>query len=173
MFTNPARIIVSAAFLLLAAFFIYKQSFELAAVCFLMIGMLVWGYFREGTIILAARHFHQKEYDKAESLLLQIKHPDYLGKKRRGFYEFIMGGINLQKRDYEAAEKHFEIAAQYPLRSVNDHVAALVHVATISFRNGNKEKATAYLQLAEKNQDNITAKMKDVLNTLRQELKKN
>ncbi|RCH54289.1 tetratricopeptide repeat protein [Mucilaginibacter hurinus] len=172
MFTNQARIMVSAAFLLLAAFFVYKQTFELVAVCLLLIGLLIWGYFKEGTIILAAKHFHQKEYDKAENLLLQIKNPGYLGKKRRGFYEFIMGGINLQKRDYEAAEKHFEIAAQYPLRSVNDHVAALVHVATISFRNGNIDKAKAYLELAETKKDGITAKMKDVLNTLRQELKK-
>jgi tetratricopeptide (TPR) repeat protein len=172
MFTNQARILVTIAFLLLGAFFIYKHTYELAAVAIMLAGFLVWGYFKEGTIILAAKHFHHKEYDKAEKLLLQIRNPEYLSKKRRGFYEFIFGGVCLQKRDFDAAERHYEIAAQYPLRSVNDHVAALVHVANISIRNGNHDKAVAYLQLADKHKDSITAKMKDVLHTLHKELKK-
>lgn len=170
MFTNKARIIVTLLFLALAAVFAYYQTYQLTAVAVMLAGLVVWGYFKEGTVILAAKKFHQKEFDKAEKLLLQIRNPNYLGKKRRGFYEFIFGSISLQKRDYEEAEKHFEIAAQYPLRTVNDHVAALVHVATISYRNGNYEKATAFLGLAEKHRDNITAKMREVLNTLKQEL---
>ncbi len=51
------------------------------------------------------------------------------------------GGINLQRQDFEEAERHYELAAQYPLRSANDHVAALVHVANINIRLGNFEKA--------------------------------
>ena len=90
----------------------------------------------------------------------------------RGYYEFLMGGVCLQKQDFEDAEKHYEIAAQYPLRSVNDHVAALVHVANISIRQGNFDKAEAYLQLTEKHKEKINAKMKDVINRLYQELKK-
>jgi hypothetical protein len=35
-----------------------------------------------------------------------------------------MGGICMQKQDFEEAEQHYELAAQYPLRTVNDHVAA-------------------------------------------------
>ena len=37
---------------------------------------------------------------------------------------------------YTNAEIHYELAAQYPLRTANDHVAALVHVANISIRQG-------------------------------------
>ncbi|GAA4328501.1 hypothetical protein GCM10023149_32560 [Mucilaginibacter gynuensis] len=172
MFTNQARIIVSIIFLLLAGVFIYYHTYALAAAAFLMIGFLVWGYFKEGTIIMAAKHFHHKEYEKAEKLLQQIKNPNLLSKKRRGFYEFILGGIYLQRRDYEHAEKHYEIAALYPLRTVNDHVAALVHVANINIRTGNFEKAKAYMELADKHKDNITAKMKEVLKTLHYEIKK-
>jgi ferritin len=51
-------------------------------------------------------------------------------------------------------------------------VAALVHVANISIRNSNYEKAKAYLQLADKHEGKITAKMKDVINRLHQELDK-
>jgi hypothetical protein len=94
-----------------------------------------------------------------------------LAKKRRGYYEYMMGGISLQKQDFEAAEKHYEIAAQYPLRSVNDHVAALVHVANISLRNHRFDKAEAYLGLAKKQENNLTAKMREVIVKLEKEIK--
>jgi len=137
-----------------------------------MIVLLIWDYFKQGTLIIAAKHFHQKEYEKTENVLLQIKKPTWLGKNRRGYYEFFMGGICLQKQDFEDAERHYEIAAQYPLRSVNDHVAALVHVANICIRQRNYDKAEAYLLLSDQHKEQINAKMKDVIERLRHELKK-
>jgi tetratricopeptide (TPR) repeat protein len=171
MFTNTARLLVAAAFTLLMAFFIYQHTYELAAIAFLFTAMLVWGYFKEGTIILAAKQFHAKNYQKAEELLRQIKRPDWLSHKRRGFYEFMMGGVSLHKQDYQSAEQHYELATQFPLRTVNDHVAALVHIVNISIRQGNYEKAQAYLQLAENKGDQINAKMRAVIEKLEQELK--
>ena len=82
-----------------------------------------------------------------------------------------MGGVYLQKQDFDEAEKHYELAAQYPLRTANDHVAALVHVANISIRRGNYDKAGAYLQLANKHQGEVKSKMKEVIAKLEQELK--
>jgi tetratricopeptide (TPR) repeat protein len=146
--------------------------YQIAGVIIMFIGLLIWGYFKEGTIILAAKSFHDKDYAKTEALLVQVNNPNWLSKKRRGFYEFIMGGVCLQKQDFDAAEKHYELAAQYPLRTANDHVAALGHVVNISIRQGNFEKAKAYLQLAEKYEDKINAKMKDVINRLHKELDK-
>ena len=172
MFTNKARILVTGLFVILLAIILKLKVYELAAVAVLFIVLLIWGYFKQGTIVLAAKAFHQKDYTKAESLLKQIARPDWLSKKRRGFYEFIYGGICLQKQEYTEAEQHYELAAQYPLRSANDHVAALVHVANINVRNGNYDKARAYLQLAEKHKEHITAKMKDVILKVEQELKK-
>jgi tetratricopeptide (TPR) repeat protein len=172
MFTNKARVFVIAVFLLMLAFFIYQHSYELAAVTTLFIGLLIWGYFKEGPIILAAKYFHKKDYTKAENLLKQIKNPQWLSKKRRGFYEFILGGICMQKQDFEEAEQHYELATQYPLRTVNDHVAALVHVANISIRNGKYDKAQAYLGLAKAKEDQASAKMKSVISQIEDVLNK-
>ena len=172
MFTNRARVLVIGAFIIMAVIAINMQVYQIAAAIAMFIGLLIWGYFKEGTIVLAAKAFHNKEYSKAESLLNQVPNPAWLSKKRRGFYEFIMGGICLQKQDFDEAERHYEIAAQFLLRSANDHVAALGHVVNISIRQGNIEKAKAYLQLADKYEDKINAKMKDVINRLHQELKK-
>jgi len=172
MFTNRARVLVIGAFIIMAVIALNMRVYQIAAAIAMFIGLLIWGYFKEGTIVLAAKAFHNKDYNKAENLLNQVPNPAWLSKKRRGFYEFIMGGICLQKQDFDEAERHYEIAAQFPLRSANDHVAALGHVVNISIRQGNIEKAKAYLQLADKYEDKINAKMKDVINRLHQELKK-
>ncbi|MFA6246433.1 MAG: tetratricopeptide repeat protein [Mucilaginibacter sp.] len=172
MFTNRARILVAGLFVIMLAVSLQMKVYELAGLAVMFIALLIWGYFKQNTIVLAAKAFHLKDYDKAESLLKQVPNPEWLSKKRRGFYEFIYGGVCLQKRDYAEAEQHYELAALYPLRTANDHVAALVHVANISIRNGNFDKASAYLQLTDKHKDNITAKMKDVIQKVEQELKK-
>jgi len=172
MFTNRARILVVGAFIIMLAVAVNLRVYEVAGVIVMFIFLLIWGYFKEGTIVLAAKAFHNKDYDKAEALLLQVNNPAWLSKKRRGFYEFIFGGICLQKQDYDEAEKHYEIAALYPLRSANDHVAALVHVANISIRHNDFAKAKAYLALADKHEEKITAKMKEVIKRLHDELDK-
>ncbi|QXV66934.1 tetratricopeptide repeat protein [Mucilaginibacter sp. 21P] len=172
MFTNRARILVIGMFVILMVVAIKYQVYQLAAAAAMFVVILIYGYFKQGTIVLAAKAFHNKEYDKAEELLKQVYKPEVLSKKRRGFYEFIYGGVCLQKQDFDAAEQHYELAALFPLRNANDHVAALVHVANINVRKGNWDKAKAYLQLTEKYKDNITAKMKDVIQKVRQEVQK-
>ena len=171
MFTNTARIFLIGLFLAMGVFFSYEHVYQLMGASLLFIVLLIWGYFKEGTVIMAAKSFHKKDYIRSEALLMQVSNPNWLAKKRRGFYEFIMGGVCLQKQDYDEAERHYELAAQFPLRSVNDHVAALVHVANISIRQHNYDKAAAYIELANKNQDKINAKMKDVIAKLEKELK--
>lgn len=172
MFSNKARIIVLGVFTVMLIFFTYQHVYQLAAFCMLMIVMIILEYFKQGTLVLAAKYYHLKDYARTEDLLKQIKKPEWLNKKRRGFYEYMMGAICLNKHDFDAAEQHYELAAQYPLRTLNDHVAALVHVANISIRLGKYEKAEAYLQLALKDKDKITANMLAVIDRLKQELKK-
>ncbi|QQL49121.1 tetratricopeptide repeat protein [Mucilaginibacter ginkgonis] len=171
MLTNQARLIIAGVFALMLAFFVYEQVYQLAGVAGMFIVLLIWGYFKEGPVVMAAKTFYDKDYDKTEKLLLSVKHPNWLNRKRRGFYEFMLGSISLQRQDYDSAERHFELAAQYPLRSVNDHVAALAHVANISVRQHNYEKAEAYLGLAEKHYDKTTAKMKALLERIKAEIK--
>ena len=172
MFSNSTRLFIGSTFLLSLILLIALRLYEFAAIALFMIVLLTWDYFKQGTLVVAAKFFHHKDYVKAERSLQQIIKPEWLSKNRRGYYEFLMGGVCLQKQDFIDAEKHYETAANYPLRSVNDHVAALVHVANIAIRQGNYDKARIYIQLTDQHQDKINAKMKDVINRLRQELKK-
>ncbi|MBB3057030.1 tetratricopeptide repeat protein [Mucilaginibacter gotjawali] len=173
MFTNRTRLFIGTIFFLSLIILVDRHLYELSSVALMMIVLLGWDYLRQGTLVVASKQFHHKDYEKAERTLSEILRPQWLAKNRRGYYEFLMGGVCLQKQDFEDAEKHYEIAAQYPLRSITDHVAALVHVANISIRQGNFDKAEAYLQLTEKHNAKINAKMKDVISRLHQEIKKN
>jgi len=163
---------VIVVFTVMMVFFAYKQVVELTLFSLMIIVLIIVEYFKQGTLVLAAKHYHDKDYDGAEDLLKQIKKPEWLMKKRRGVYEYMLGNINLLKRDYEAAAIHYELASQFPLRSVNDHVAALVHAANINIRLGKYDKAETYLKQAMTNEEKITAKMKAVIEKLKAELKK-
>lgn len=172
MFSNKARIFVLTVFAGMMVFFVYKQVVELAAACLLLVILVIVEYFKQGTLVLAAKHYHDKDYDGAEALLKQIKKPEWLMDKRRGIYEYMLGNINLYKQNYEEAALHYDLASKFPLRSVNDHVAALVHAANINIRLGRYEKAEGYLADAEKHEEKTTAKMKAVIEKVKQELKK-
>jgi tetratricopeptide (TPR) repeat protein len=163
---------VIVVFTVMMVFFAYKHVVELTLFSLMMIVLIIIEYFKQGTLVLAAKHYHDKDYDGAEDLLKQIKKPEWLMKKRRGVYEYMLGNISLHKQDYEAAAVHYELASQFPLRSVNDHVAALVHAANINIRLGRYEKAETYLKQAMTNEEKITAKMKAVIEKLKAELKK-
>ena len=101
MFTKKARLWVIGIAILLIGWTINQQVYEISAAIGIGIALLIWGYFREGTVVMAARAFHAKNYDEAEVLLKEIEDPDRLGKHRRGFYEFIYGNLELHRHNYE------------------------------------------------------------------------
>jgi len=170
MLTKKARLWVIFIAMILLGWTISQKVYEISAVVGIGIGLLIWGYFREGTVVMAAREFHAKNYETAEELLKEIDDPDRLGKHRRGFYEFIYGNIELHRHNYEEAEKHFQIATKFPLRNQNDKAIVLVHLANISLRKKDLERARAYTEKAKTYK--ITARVKDIIQKIESEINK-
>lgn len=168
MLTKKARLWVIGIAVLLLIWTVYEQVYEVTAATILMIGFLIWGYFKEGTVVMAAREFHAKNYEEAEILLKEIEDPDRLGRHRRGFYEFIYGNLELHKHNYEEAEKHFQIASLFPLRNQNDKAIVLVHLANINLRKKDKEKAKAYIEKAKTFK--ISARVKNIIEKIESEI---
>jgi hypothetical protein len=168
MLTKKARLWVVGIAVLLLIWTVYEQVYEVTAATVLMIGFLIWGYFKEGTVVMAAREFHAKNYEEAEVLLKEIEDPDRLGRHRRGFYEFIYGNLELHKHNYEEAEKHFQIASRFPLRNQNDKAIVLVHLANINLRKKDKEKAKAYVDKAKTFK--ISARVKNIIEKIESEI---
>lgn len=170
MLTKKARLWVIGIALILLAWTISQQVYEITAVLGLGIALLVWGYFREGTVVMAAREFHAKNYDGAEELLKEIEDPDRLGRHRRGFYEFIYGNVELHRHNYEEAEKHFQIASKFPLRNQNDKAIVLVHLANLNLRKKDHARAKAYVEKARTFK--ITTRVKDIILKIESEINK-
>lgn len=170
MLTKKARLWVIGIAVLLLAWTISQQVYEITAVVGIGIALLIWGYFREGTVVMAAREFHAKNYVEAETLLKEIEDPDRLGKHRRGFYEFIYGNLELHKHNYDEAEKHFQIASKFPLRNQNDKAIVFVHLANINLRKKDVERARAYVEMAKAYK--ISSRVKDIIQKIESEINK-
>lgn len=169
MFTNPARIMVCILLLIVVAIAAYVKVYEIAALGLMLIGLVIWGYFREGTIVLAAKQYKDKNYEKARELLLTVKNPKFLNKKRKPYYEFLLGNIAVNQLDFGKAELHLGNAAILGLRA-NDLGVALMHLANISLRNQDKEKGMVWINQSEKLP--LTDKYKSILSNLKKELQK-
>jgi hypothetical protein len=170
MLTKRARVWVIAIAVILLSWTLYEQVYEISAVIGIGIGLLVWGYFREGTVVMAAREFHHKNYQAAEELLKEISDPDKLSRHRRGFYEFIYGNLELQRNNWVEAEKHFQIASNFPLRSQNDKAIVLVHLANLNLRKKDPARATVYAEKAKTFK--ISSRVKNIIQNIEQEIKK-
>jgi hypothetical protein len=168
MLTRKARIWVIAIAFVLLFWTLYEQVYEISAMVGLGIGLLIWGYFREGTVVMAARRFHEKDYEATEELLKEISDPDKLSRHRRGFYEFIYGNLELQRKNYNQAEKHFQIASRFPLRNQNDKAIVLVHLANLNLRKNEPGRAKAYVEKAKSFK--ISSRVKNIIENIEREI---
>ncbi|TKB98532.1 tetratricopeptide repeat protein [Pedobacter cryophilus] len=169
MFSNSARIAVCGLLFLVAALAVYLKVYEVFALCLMFVGIVIWGYFKEGTVILAAKQYKLKNYDKAKTLLLSIQNPAYLKKIRKAYYEFLLGSIAINQLDYHNAEFHLGKAAVLGLRA-SDLGVALMHLSNISLRNQDKEKGLIWIRQADKLP--LTEKYKSILSNIEKELQK-
>jgi tetratricopeptide (TPR) repeat protein len=170
MFNRRYRLILIIVGAIFLCWTIYIELYEVSAAIAVAIGALIWGYYSEGTVVMAAREFHNKNFEKAEELLKEIEDPDRLKRHRRGFYEFIYGNIELNRQNFEAAERHFQIATRFPLRNQNDKAIVLVHLANLNLRKKDYHRSGAYVARAK--QMKITSRVKNIIQKIESEIQK-
>ncbi|MBC7652936.1 MAG: tetratricopeptide repeat protein [Oligoflexus sp.] len=168
MFTNQARVLVCISLLLVAGLAAFFKVYEISALSGMFIGVVIWGYYKEGPLVLAAKQFKLKNYEKSLALLSSIKNPGLLNKRKKPYYYFLLGSIAINRLDYENAELNLGQAAIGGLRA-NDLGVVLMHLANISLRNHDKEKGMVWINQAEKLP--LTAKYKSILGNIEKELR--
>ena len=147
----------------------WLKVYEISALSGMFICLVIWGYFKEGPVILAAKAFKVKNYTKAKALLRSIKNPELLNKRRKPYYHFMLGSIAVANADYDAAELYLGKSAVLGLRA-SDLGVALMHLANISLRNKDKEKGMVWIKQAENLP--LTAKYKSILSNIEKEIQK-
>ncbi|SEN59277.1 hypothetical protein SAMN05216436_118102 [bacterium A37T11] len=170
MMTSRARLVVLIVALGMLVWIIKERSYQVAMLVAAGILYLIWSHFREGTVLMASEAFKKKQYHKARLLLADIKHPEYLRKRRRNYYEFINGSLALQLLDYEAAEHHFQIASRLPFRRPNDKAIILVHLANLNLRKNDYDRVKAYVDVARKLE--VSSRIAQIINKIENEIPK-
>lgn len=168
MLTSRWRITIIVAAMLIVAWAVYAGSYQIAALAAGLTAFMIWGLFREGTVVLASEAFKNKQYDKARQYLADIKNPEYLRRARRNYYEFISGSLALQLLDDDAAERHFQIASRLPFRRPNDKAIILVHLANINLRKKRFDRVRKYLERASELE--VSSRVAQIINKIQNEI---
>lgn len=145
-----SRMVVIAIAIAFFLYALYAKHYNIAVYIIGGIAYLVWSHFREGTVFLATQAFHKQDYEKTKALLAEIKKPDQLRKRRRNYYEFMMGNIALKEERIDEAEYHFQLASRLPWKRDTEKGFVLINLANISLRKKNYDRVPKYLELARK-----------------------
>jgi len=145
MYTARARYALLVVFIIAAGVCLFYEQYQLATVAAFLFCFVLYTHFKQGSVLLASRHFKNGDYSRAEKALNEVSNPDRLAKSRRGYYEFMRANIALQREDFDSAEFHFQIASRFPLGGKNDKAFVLIHLANLALRKKDGERARAYI----------------------------
>ena len=109
-------------------------------------GLIVSGYFRNGTVFLAFQQLKKENYEKAEQLLGKVFNPDLLKKSQKSYYYFTKGFVDLNNKNMDASYSELIHALKLGLRTENDTSIVTVALAGIELERGNIEQARNYLR---------------------------
>jgi tetratricopeptide (TPR) repeat protein len=144
MFTPFSRIIlllVCAALSVLAAVFSIYSLLIIASIASVI---LLWGYFRKGSVALALSRLRAEDYAEAERILEYTTQPDRLDKKQKAYYLFVKGFIAREKNNFEEAIILLESALEEGIRNQNDKAMALLALTDIEMVRKHRGRAQAY-----------------------------
>jgi tetratricopeptide (TPR) repeat protein len=148
MFTPKTRALIIIGCLLLAAFSFYQSKIYAAvvAVCFALITAI--SYFRQGTVFLAFRQLRAGKLSEADATLSLTSNTKWLSKTQKGYFYFVLGFIELYKKQLDAAKNAFEEALKIGLRLQNDTAMVYANLAYIHHQQKNKVKARDFIEKA-------------------------
>lgn len=110
--------------------------------------ILLWGYFRKGSVRLALARLRNEEYAEAEKAIGYTTRPERLQKKDKAYYLFVKGFIAREKDQYDEAKTLLEESLTEGIGNQNDIAMALLALSDMEMIRNNRHKAKEYfLQL--------------------------
>ena len=167
MYNAKGRYILMAILIATGVICLIKKEEQLAALCALLLALLIWSHFKQSSVVIASKYFKKGDYDNAEKSLREVPNPDRLSKRRRGYYEFMKGSMALKREDYDVAERHFQIASRFPIGGRNDKAFVMIHLANLALRKKDKTRVMAYVARAKELVS--TPKATDIINRIEKE----
>ncbi len=145
MYNPIVRLIIGLLGLVMLWQFYSEGSMVSAYLIIASIALLIWGYFKNGTVYLAFQQMKRENYDNAESLLSKIKNPKLLKKGQKSYYYFIKGFIELNKNNFHESFDYLTQALETGLRTENDTAIVILNLAGIELNRNNYDEAERYI----------------------------
>ncbi|MFT4061468.1 MAG: hypothetical protein QM642_03815 [Edaphocola sp.] len=140
-FMRSVLLLLCAGISVLAA---YCSITSLLVIACIFSAILLFGYFRSGTVKLALSHLRNEEYAKAETILGQTTQPDRLDKRNQAYYYFVKGFLAREKDNYTEAKACLELSLTDGIRNQNDIAMALLALADMEMVRKDKNAALHY-----------------------------
>lgn len=148
MFTPFARLSLLVLCIILSTLGAIYNIWPLLIISTLFSILILWGYYRNGTVYLALNKTRKNQFEKATSLLDQIKNPDRLNKSNRSYYYFIRGIIAHEENQFEASKVCLQESLSIGIKNESDRAMALLALADMELVEKKTDAAKVYfLQL--------------------------
>lgn len=150
MFGNNQRIVLGFVSFILGCIFIYINKGVEGALLIIGSLLMIYAYFRYGTVHRAFQSLKRNNFNKAKEELAHISKPDMLSKSQKGFYFLSMGLISLRENELDAAENYFKKTFDFRLRTANNISLLNLSLAELYLKKEQYQEASTYLENSKK-----------------------
>jgi tetratricopeptide (TPR) repeat protein len=144
MFTPFSRIILLLICAVLSVTAAVFNIYSLLIITSILSVILLYGYFRKGSVNLALSRLRNEDYKEAERILEFTTHPERLDKKQKAYYLFIKGFVAREKDQFDQAKVFLEESLHEGVRNQNDIAMALLALTDMEMVKKNRTKAKEY-----------------------------
>ncbi|MBN4072502.1 DUF2892 domain-containing protein [Crocinitomix catalasitica] len=144
------KLLLSGGSLFYTGYLFYDGSWGWA-ICFIFVtALFTLSIFRNENILLALNQMRMQNQEKAAKYLNRIKQPQFLIKRQRAYYFYLLGLSGSGSNSMGAAEQLFRKALSIGLKKAQDQAMAKMNIAAICMGTGRRKEAEKLLSEAKK-----------------------
>lgn len=145
MYSPTVRAIIGVLGLFMAWKFYSNGNMTSTYMVLIGVGLIVWGYFKNGTVYMAFQQLRKENYGKAETLLMKTRYPELLKRSQKSYYHFTKGFIELNKQNNDLAYDELKTALDLGLRTQNDTSIVTLKLASLELGRRNLKEAENFI----------------------------
>jgi tetratricopeptide (TPR) repeat protein len=146
MFTPTVRIVLAiVALWLMWTFWRSGNMTSFGMIAFSLV-LIVWGYFKNGTVYNAFQKLKKDDFEGAELALAKTPNPQYLKKSHKSYYHFTKGMIELNRDNFDLAYDELNSALSIGLRTDNDSALVYLNLASLELQRKRYKEAGEFLK---------------------------
>ena len=144
------KLLLSLSSLFYTGYLFYSGSWGWGIVFIFVSALFILSIFRNENIILALNQMRLQNVEKAQKYLNRIKQPQFLIKRQRAYYYYLLALSGAGSNSMGQAESLFRKALAIGLKRGHDQAMAKMNIAAICMGTGRRKEAELLLAEAKK-----------------------